>query len=325
MFTVYGVYLMIQYNPADYIVKRDPFIYLKKIYMSLLPIYTFYVFFREKKYSLEKVYAWVFILLFFASVQYFQFQREMMVMMLMLGSDSMEFTNNMGYLFLSIIPACVFLYKKPLIQYVVLGYCTTFILFGMKRGAVIICVFCLFWFLWVNIKNANIRKKIFFIFLSVFLCIFIYSIVQKQLEDSFYFQRRIEQTMEGNSSGRDKLYDTFADYFWNKTNPLQFVFGSGADATLKVSVNYAHNDWLEIAVNQGVGGLMVYILFWAFFAKELFSKNYRSQEKMALQLLFLIYFTKSFISMSYYEMSTSATFALGYCFAQKKTETIQQN
>jgi len=316
MFTIYGAYLMIQYNPADYIVKRDPFIYLKKIYMSLLPIYTFYVFFREKYIDEKKLYVLIFILVAFTSVEYFQYQKEQMIRAIQLGSNASEFTNNIGYLFLSLIPACVFLYKKPLIQYVILGYCVVFILMGMKRGAIVIGLICLMWFLWNNVKNANLRKKIGILSLSFFLCIVAFFIVQKQMEKSLYFQKRVEQTLDGYTSGRDKLYGVFLDYFMDKASPLQFAFGSGADATLKVSYNYAHNDWIEIAVNQGVLGLMIYMLYWILFAKECMSKKYSFQEKMALQLLFMIYFMKTLFSMSYYSMSTSATFILGYCLAQ---------
>lgn len=318
MFTIYGVYLMIQYNPADYIVKRDPFIYLKKIYMSLLPIYTFYVFFREKNVDEKKLFVLIFILIAFSSIEYIQLQKEKMIAAMLRGADVIEITNNFGYLFVSLIPACVFLYKKPLIQYITLGYCTVFILLGMKRGAIIIGGVCLLWFLWNNVKSANLRKKFGILFLSTILCIVAFLFIQKQMNESLYFQKRVEQTLDGNSSGRDALYGTFLDYFCDKATPLQFAFGSGADATLKVSYNYAHNDWLEIAVNQGILGIMIYMLFWFLFAKESLSKSYSNQEKLALQLLLIIYFMQTLFSMSYNFMSTSATFILGYCLAQEK-------
>lgn len=317
MFTIYGIYLMIQYNPADYIVKRDSFIYLKKIYMSLLPIYVFYVFFKEINADDRKMYVWFFILLTFSTIEYFQLQKELMIRSVLLGSNAAEFTNNIGYLFLSLMPACVFLYKKPLIQYIVWEYCFVFILLGMKRGAIIIGIICLIWFLWNNLKNTNIRKRFGIISLSLILCFVGFLFVQHQMKNSYYFQERVEQTLEGNSSGRDVLYGTFLDYFWNKTTPLKFAFGSGADATLKVSYNYAHNDWLEIAVNQGVLGIILYMLYWIFFAKECLSNSYSNREKLALQLLFMICFLKTFFSMSYYDMPISATFILGYCLAQK--------
>lgn len=323
MFTIYGICLMILYNPADFLLKRDSFIYLKTIYRSLLPIFVFYVLFKEEKYDERKMYIWIFILLFFTSVEFFQQEKKLMIKAMLLGRNSTEFTNNIGYLFLSLFPACVFLYKKPLLQYIALGYCVIFILLGMKRGAMLIGAVCLVWFLWNNVKNANIRKKFGLLFLTAILCIVGFLFVQHQMNDSLYFQKRVEQTLEGNSSGRDVLYQTFFDYFFEKTTPLQFAFGSGADATLKVTYNYAHNDWLEIAVNQGVLGLVIYMLYWILFAKECLSKSYSSQEKLALQIIFIIYFMSTLFSMSYNFMSTSATFILGYCLTQEnKNEQV---
>lgn len=318
MFTIYGVYLMIQYNPADYNLVRDPFIYLKKIYISLLPIYAFYVFFKEKNVVDGKLYVWILIFFVFSTLQYFQLQKELIISAILQGSNATEFTNNMGYLFLSLIPVCIFLYKKPLVQYIALGCCMVFILLGMKRGAVIIGAICLICLLWNNFKNANIRKKFGVLLLSVILCTVGFLLVQHLMNDSLYFQKRVEQTREGYSSGRDKIYGVFLDYFLDKTTPLQFAFGSGADATLKVSDSYAHNDWLEIAVNQGVLGIMVYLLYWFLFVRECLSKAYNNQAKLALQLLFAICFLKTLFSMTYYSMSTSTTFILGYCLAQEK-------
>ena len=318
MFTIYGICLMILYDPTDYLLKRDSFIYLKTIYRSLLPIFVFYVLFKEEKYDEKKMYIWIFILFAFTSVEFFQQEKKLMIKAMLLGINSTEFTNNIGYLFLSLFPACVFLYKKPLIQYIALGYCVIFILSGMKRGAILIGVVCLIWLLWNNLKKTSVRQKLGTLSLSAILCLVGFIFVQHKMNSSLYFQDRIEQTLEGDSSGRDKLYVTLLDYFIDKATPLQFAFGSGADASLKVSHKYAHNDWLEIAVNQGVLGIMIYLLYFLLFTKECLSKCYSSQEQLALQLLFIIYFMQTFFSMSYNEMSISATLVLGYCLAKEK-------
>lgn len=313
MFTLYGVYLLITYDPAEYVFQRDPSIYLKKIYISLLPIYVYYVFFKEKFISEKALIVWFFIFLVAMTGQFFHRQHELLMFALM--KDGI--TNNYGYVFLAFIPACVILYKKVFLQYITLGYCMVFIFMGMKRGAIVISILCLLFFLWKNIKVTNIGKKIGLLILSSLLCFIVFLFVQKQLEESLYFQKRIEQTVEGNASGREELYTTFANYFLNDASPLQFVFGSGADATLKVSYNYAHNDWLEIAVNQGILGVMIYLLYWFLFAKEISSKSYSQHIRLIMQLLFIIYFMRTIFSMSYSEMSIFSTLIFGYCLAQR--------
>ena len=136
--------------------------------------------------------------------------------------------------------------------------------------------------------------------------------------ESAYFQKRLEDSFEGNSSGRDKIYSAMLSFFWNETTPLQFLFGSGANATLRVARVYAHNDWLEIAVNQGLLGLMIYMIYFLIFFKTVLSKRNNSSAKLALQLVFIICFMKTLFSMSYNDMNIGTTFVLGYCLAQEK-------
>jgi O-antigen ligase len=287
-----------------------------------LPIYAFYVFAKEKiitEKNLEIIILFFFCLV---TIKYFQTQQDMLAAALLVHSSKEEFTNNVGYSFLALIPACVYFYKRPLLQYVSLGYCMVFLLMGMKRGAIFIGAICLVCLLWKNLTNASKKRKIGVLLLSVVLCFVGYSAVQKQMEESLLFQKRLEETLEGNTSHRDDLYSYFLNYFWNETSPLQFVFGSGANATLKISNNYAHNDWLEIAVNQGFLGLIIYAFYWLIFAKSMF-QNYSPQPKLALQLLFIIYFLKTIFSMSYEDMTVPATFILGFSLAQeKKNEQI---
>ena len=324
MFTVYGVFLMIGgYNPLDYAIKVNSFNYLKTIYISLLPIYAFFVFFKEKTITEKMVYIWIFVFFVMATATYFENQKKMMLAALINGSKAEEFTNNIGYSFLVLLSACTFLYKKPIIQYIAIGYCLVFLVMAMKRGAIIIGIICLIWLLWNNLKIAQIKTKISIILLSVILLFAGYQFIQRKMGQSIIFQKRIIDTLEGNSSHRDELYTVFANYFLDEATPLQFIFGSGANATLTISYNYAHNDWLEIAVNQGLFGILVYMFYWILFTRESFSKSYAKYPKLAMQVLFLIYFMRTLVSMSYGGMSVYATFILGYCLAQeRKNEQI---
>lgn len=324
MFFVYGIYLMIGgYNAADYAKKVDSFSYLKSILISLAPIYPFYLFSKEGLINEKTLKKWFFVLFGVTIASYYQNYQEQLYMALLKGSKTEEFINNVGYEFLALIPFCVFFYKRPILQYIILTACMIFLFMAMKRGAIIIGIVCIIWFIWNNLRESSLKKKFGIIALSMALYYVGYWYVEKQMQESILFQKRVEITLEGNSSGRDRIYGKFVDYFFEETTPLQFVIGSGANATLKVSDNYAHNDWLEIAINQGVLGFMIYILYWVLFAKEILSKYYAPREKLALQLLFVIYFMKTIFSMSYGDMTIPATLILGFCLAQgKKNEQI---
>lgn len=315
--STYGLFLMFGgFNSVEYDMPVKSFEYLKGVFISLLPIYSFYVFFVQKKVSDNYLFVWVVIFLLVSTVDYFENQNAQLIAAIQRHSSAEEFTNNAGYKFLALIPACALLYKKPVIQYIIVVYCTIYMLMSMKRGAIVICGVVLIWFVWNNIKNSRLMMKIGFIALSLVLCITCYEFIQNKMENSLYFQKRIENTLDGNSSGRDVLYNSLANYFWNETTSMQFIFGSGANATLQVVGDYAHNDWLEIAVNQGVLGLLVYVIYWMLFCITIKSSSLSPYAKLALQILFMIYFLKSLFSMSYGAMAISATFVLGYCLAQ---------
>ncbi len=318
MFFIYGIYLMIGgYNPAEYALQVPSFNYLKNILISLTPIYPFYVFSKEGLFNEKILRICFFVLLGFTIAKYYQNYQKQLYMAILVGSKADEFTNNVGYEFLALIPFCVFFYKRPVLQYITLGVCMIFLFMAMKRGAIIIGVLCLVWFMLTNLRNASFKKKFGILVLSMVLCFVGYLYVEKQMQESLLFQKRVENTLEGNSSGRDKLYGRFVDYFLDEATPLQFAFGSGANATLKISYNYAHDDWLEIAVNQGVLGLIIYMVYWFFWGWVVLSKKYKYHIKSALQLLFIIYFMKTIFSMSYIDMTIGATLVLGYCLAQE--------
>ena len=133
--------------------------------------------------------------------------------------------------------------------------------------------------------------------------------------------KRIEDTLSGNSSGRDNLYTFFWNYFTENADFTHYLLGRGANGTLEIYYNYAHNDWLEIAVNQGLLGIIIYAFYWFCFYKTWkHAKNIDS--KTILVLTALIFFAKTLFSMSYADMSYVSTSVLGYALATvNKTNT----
>lgn len=169
------------------------------------------------------------------------------------------------------------------------------------------------WFMFQSMKNASRKQKIWVFILSVVLIVVGFYMVSDMLQNSEYFNQRLEDTIEGNSSGRDRLYGVFWRHFTQESNPLLFLFGNGANATLTISSNYAHNDWLEIAINQGLLGLVIYVVYWIKFYKTWKKSKFDSQIYLALGLILFIYFMRTIFSMSYTAMPIYATLCLGYC------------
>ena len=266
MFTIYGFALILMSPSTVYYrmsgMSMASYNYIKSIYLSILPIYAFYYFSLKGYLTVERLRWWAVVFCISSVVSYYNYMNQAMERLLESGSSSEEITNNAGYLFLSLIPIWVFFRKKPLLQYAGLAFCMAFILMGMKRGAILIGGVVALYLIWQIIKNASGKQRFFVILLTAALAVAGVYFVIDMMTSSDYFLQRLEATKEGNSSGRDSIYLFFWTYFTEKADAIQYLFGRGANGTLEIYYNYAHNDWLEIAVNQGLLGIVVYAVYW---------------------------------------------------------------
>jgi O-antigen ligase len=101
---------------------------------------------------------------------------------------------------------------------------------------------------------------------------------------------------------------------------MSFIFGNGANATLKIGMNYAHNDWLELAINNGVIGLILYVWYYIalFIDYRKIKKVNRSYANVILMTI-VILFATSLFSMSYASVDIAMAIALGFILAQVYT------
>lgn len=321
IFVVYGLVLL--FSDHHYVIKAkrfgdgtvSNFSFLKSIFLSLPNIYTFY-YFSTKKYLTEKLLkGWVFALFGVAVFRFFDNQMSAIQVQLLEGIDSDEVTNNMGYLFVALIPSVALFRHKSFLQYGMMIFCMAFIVMGMKRGAIIVGVLLMLYFLYFNYRYHQSMSKTKVLFFSALIVIAAVYIVQYMMETSDYFMARIAQTEEGGSSGRDAIYEHFWNHFKNETDNFKFMFGNGANATLGIYINYAHNDWLEIAINQGVLGLVAYALYWLGFLKTIWNTKHNKTARLVLSLAFISFFVESIFSMSYTGYSMMACTTFGYCLA----------
>lgn len=318
LFTIYGFALIVLspstlYYPLSG--KEMPsYNYIKSIYLSLLPIYPFYYYTKKGYLTAERLRIWGLIFLASVTMSYFRMQREALAQLVEEGSSVEEVTNNMGYLFLSILPILVIYRKKPLLQFAAFAFVMAFLIMGMKRGAIAIGFVSAIYFMWQLIRKSSGRVRFMFIFLSVAICVSVVYFFIHEMATSDYMQYRLESTLEGNSSGRDNLYSFFWHYFADEANVLHYLIGRGANGTLEIYYNYAHNDWLEIAVNQGVLGLVVYAFYFLGFYKT-WKCATNTDAKTILALMLFIFFAKTLFSMSYADMTYVATAPFGYALA----------
>lgn len=319
LLTVYGFVLLTGSNSLSTHRASESvssYTYLLGLYNSLLPIYPFYVFTRQGTLTRASLRWWTLPFLVVVLLQYNLDHQAALLRALEAGSDRDEFTNNVGYEFLAIIPLLAFFSDKKVIQYAGLAYVMVFLLLAMKRGAILIGAICVVYFLWYSMSRTKGIRKLFVVVLSVAVIVVGYFAVMNLLENSEYFLYRLEVTQEGGTSGRDEIYSLFFNHFINESDLFELLFGNGAYGTLKVFQRLAHNDWLELAINQGLLGVVVYLVYWFKLYKTVRSARFNDEIHLAITLLFIIFLLRTFFSMSYGDMSIYATSCLGYCLGR---------
>ncbi len=328
MFTVYGVYLILSGEEIIFqatLLKVSNMEYLRSIYISLFPIYPFFVFAKQGLLKEKTIRVWFFVFLVLAIRSFFRSQQLQLESAFARGSSREEFTINVGYTFAALMPALVAYYKRPIMQYLGLTVCSYFVLISMKRGAILIGAVCVLWFMVTNLRRTPKKKRWLVVAVSILVVFAGIYLVNYMMETSDYFRYRLAETEAGNSSGRNELYKTFFNHFINEDNPLRFLFGNGANATLKIGYNMAHNDWLEIAINQGLMGLIIYLIYWiSFYISWKKTKN-QSQAFMAIGMVFIVYFISTLFSMSYNCVSMCAAMVLGYYLAVSDVDVLWIN
>lgn len=299
---------------------RPPHIYIRTALGSFLPIIVFYEYTVRGVLTESRIKKYFWILLALTVFNYFKSYKATILALRMQGNDVTEITNNVGYNFLVMIPMVLFFYRKPLIQYILLFVIMGFVVSSMKRGAILIGVFCFAAFLYKNIKNAdNIKTKYLSVLLGITAVIGSVFFVNHMLETSDYFNKRIQQTEKGYSSHRDELYAKIYHAIIYDESYTHALVGRGADSTIRVSGNYAHQDWLEVACNNGLLGLTLMLAFYICFGLTV----RKGKEMLApplflsFELLFFICVMLTMFSMSLTSMGLATTMLLGFflCFA----------
>lgn len=324
MLTIYGVILIlfgdVQYVSETKIVKITSYSYLKGVYMSLLPIYSFYIYVIRKEISERELRYLFFVFILLAAIRYFynmNLSREM-------GKE--EMVNNFGYTILSCLPLLVLWNKKPLLQYVMLCVIACFSIMSLKRGTMLVGFLCYMIFFIGSIKSGNMNFKHRFLIVVLVLLVISFAgfLLMYLINNSALFNERLIKLIYEKGGVRRDMYSFFVDYDWHSTTLLEFLFGQGANATLDISQNYAHNDWLEILTNNGFVGVVIYFVYWyQFYHIVRRSREYHDLHAM-ITIVFVMYFMMTFFSMSYGNMFLSATCTIGYVMAMldKRDDTI---
>lgn len=315
---IYGLFLLL--GNQDIVLRENGayvqrFEYLKMLMISLLPIYVFYYFGRQG-YITEKrltIYALIFVGL--AANSFFFSQSQSLAEGF--STERFQITNNVGYVFVAIIPLLA-LVKNNILKYGLLVVCITFAYLSIKRGAIITSTLSGLLFLLLSLKTSKKWNKVISMIALIAIVAGAYYLLSELIESNDYFRGRYEYTLSGEESTRDVIYNDLWNHFINNSSFLNIMFGNGAFSTTRFTINYAHSDWFEILIDQGLFGVLIYAFYWICFFKtwQIAKKRNNDVISISLLLVIVIYFLKSIFSMSFNNMDLYATFSLGYCLSQ---------
>lgn len=227
-----------------------------------------------------------------------------------------EITNNMAYTFVGLIPFVFLVKKRTVFQYAILVYLMYFIVSGLKRGAILISALLLLWFVFQATSIMKGFRRWFVVLLTVVVLVVGWGFVETYYNSSDYFQARVNETLEGNSSGRDYIYSRLWEYFTHNTNVVELFFGGGAFYTTSIANGEnAHNDWLELLIDCGILGVIVYFIYWITFLYEWIKSKREVLLYCIMGACFIFTFLKTLISQGFTSMPFHTSMIMGYCFA----------
>ena len=326
LFLMYACYGLIRLSAGSYILPSggsvNSFYSFKKVCISLLPIYSFYFYSRKGLLDLRRLrlYSIVFFavaVMAYTSYYTKRFGAEM--------DSEAEYTNNTGYLFLAILPIVTFWRSRPLLFYAFWGVTTIMIVMAMKRGAILSAAIAMAIMIYYSFSDRSRRHKtLVFILTSVLISAIVVYVIWL-FENSDYFMYRYNETLDGNASGRDRMFPMFIDHILSRSSLFSILFGSGFDGSVKFIGAYCHNDWFEVTIDHGFIGLSCLFYYWWCFRKN--TRFIKTQIDYYLPIILILAITlcNTLYSFSITNMSIFVTSVLGFCLSKTNSNTLISN
>lgn len=235
------------------------------------------------------------VLLTVAAIPSFYNAQQLALAKIASGGD--ETTVNASVLFLMLLPLllCV---KKRIVALVLYCVCLFFLIMGAKRGNILAAIIPSILFLWMLFKEN--KKNVFKISVLIIAVAVIAVWAKDMVLSDDYLLSRYEETLEGNTSGRDVIYFTMWNMWSGTDSIVNFLFGYGYNGTFLYSPmhKFAHNDWLEILVDFGLLGAVVYAAVFIAFARLYFRLD-KGYLRLVCIAIASIWFMKTLYSMGF--------------------------
>ncbi|MBR4307919.1 MAG: O-antigen ligase family protein [Bacteroidaceae bacterium] len=218
-------------------------------------------------------------------------------------------TNNAAYCIAVALPFLVFIYdKSKLLAGTLMVLSISLIIIGAKRGAIVCLIVIALFVLLYYFKNTktSLRK---YLIVSLLICS-IGWFVNMSYQSNEYLMHRIEKTSQVGIGGREVAYTMLFDHWAREQNPIIFLFGNGTAQTVNIWGNYAHNDWLELLIDNGVLGVCIYMMLFILTYINIYRSELDYSKKIACYCAFIIWLCQSIFSMGYTGFDNAILFLL---------------
>ena len=228
--------------------------------------------------------------------------------------------NNSGYFFVNILPFLLF-FKKKHISILLFLISSVVVISSLKRGAILILIAFMAYGIYILAKDSKLSpmQKITIFLFAAIICA---SLAMPTYYSNEAIQTRVSQTLSGNTSGRDLIYQQLWDNWTSGESLTNRLFGYGYAYTPIVTCGrYAHNDWLELLTNMGLFGVGLYLIFIIQIVVLAIGNKSDSIERRLIVSVLIIMVVKSVFSMGYDDQGTiPLMIILGYVAGQKELQ-----
>lgn len=239
---------------SSYLVSVNTIEIFKSSTIALFSYFPFYYFSKNNIIDVSKMKKFAIILFLIYIVVFIN--ARIIASIDSLGEDS---TLNQSYNFILLLPLLMLFTKRNLM--LVFVFATIFfVIYGSKRGAILCLLLELLLYLSYIFKKDSYGKKHRFLMFITIILILIISFYYL-LGNEYLMERLLNTGSDADTSGdiRKQRYEILFRRFFD-SDFYHILFGYGYASSITISGGLAHQDWTEILINNGLFGIIPYLL-----------------------------------------------------------------
>lgn len=246
----------------------DTLVIFKSITIALFSYFPFYYFSEHGSFKENRLRTFVFLLFIFSFF-------NLLLGYTLQSQITLEDNNvvDQAYLFVQLIPLILISYKKsPL--YIFIALAALLVLWGSKRGAILCMAIDMMVFFVYLLKEDSFGRKHRGVILMFFALVLVVG-VMFVLGNDFLYERLLETGSDSDKSGdvRTERYLELWTVYLDNSSIEQLLFGRGFAQTVTVGGGLAHQDWIELLIDNGFFGLFLYIFMIGICVKNIIKWN----------------------------------------------------